>query len=256
MTYNKFIPCRKCKKTNKNPEGYYTKEINGQTILVECPHHIKWRQNKDLKIKYIKNGFSEENFDYTFASYKGEKSISNINRIKNYLKCFLDNDKKNIVKRSILYLYGPNGTQKTTIASMIGKSLIKCGLNIKYVLMKTLIDLLWDSQRDENAKLKINDYLNCDIIIIDESFSKDKIHLWQSGAQIGYIDEFFRERLNLGNGIIFISNTKPEDIENQGFSHSIQDLISRELKKDDGAMLFSDNYMSIASLDNIPSKLF
>lgn len=256
MQFDKFIPCRKCKKTDKNPEGFYTKTINGQLILVECPHHIKWRKEKDLKMKYIKNGFSEENFDYKLSSYLGSKSVKNIDRLRQYIKCFTNDKTKQQAKRSIIYLYGPNGTQKTTVASSVGRLLLKNEIHTKYVLMKTLVDLLWDSQRDEDAKAKIDDYLKCDVLVIDESFSKDKIHMWQSGAQVGYVDEFLRERINLGNGIIFISNTKPGDIETQGFSHSIQDLVCRELKKDDGLMTFEDNYFDNVSVNNIPDRLF
>jgi hypothetical protein len=62
--------------------------------------------------------------------------------------------------------------------------------------MKKIIDELWESQRNEESKAYIDKLLKCDVLIIDEAFSKDKIHLWQSGNQIGYIDEFLRERLN------------------------------------------------------------
>lgn len=256
IQFERFIPCRKCKKTERNPEGFYVKEVNGQTLLVECPHHIKWRKAKDLKIKYVKSGFSDENFSYKLSSYAGKKSVSNVDRLKRYIECFRDPKKLPAVRRSMIYMYGPNGTQKTTVASSVGRLLLREGFNVKYALMKTLVDLLWDSQRDDEAKAKIEDYIKCDVLVIDEAFSKDKIHVWQSGAQIGYVDEFLRERINLGNGIIFVSNTKPEDIEKQGFSHSIQDLVLRELKKDDGLMTFEDNYFDSVSEENLPEKLF
>ena len=122
--------------------------------------------------------------------------------------------------------------------------------------MKTLIDNLWNSQRDDEAKKKINDWLNCDVLILDESFSKDKLHLWSSGNQLGYIDEFLRERITLGKGCIFISNTHPDDVEKQGFSHSIQDLLSRELKKQNGLMTFRDNYFDSINESEMPNLLF
>ena len=120
--------------------------------------------------------------------------------------------------------------------------------------MKKIIDELWESQRDEEAKAYIDKLLKCDVLIIDEAFSKDKIHLWQSGNQIGYIDEFLRERLNNGKGIIFISNNSPSEIESQGFSHSIHDLVNRELLKTDGTMKMADKYFD--NIGQIPESLF
>ena len=120
--------------------------------------------------------------------------------------------------------------------------------------MKKIIDELWNSQRDEEAKAYIDKLLKCDVLIVDEAFSKDKIHLWQSGNQIGYVDEFLRERLNANKGIIFISNTPASAIEEQGFSHSIHDLVNRELKKTNGIMTMNDNYFD--NIGSIPESLF
>lgn len=256
MTFRKFIPCRKCRKTSTNPEGYFLKEVNGQQLLVECDHHREWRREKDLKLKYVKAGFSEESFDYKLSTYCGKKSAKNIDRLKKYIACFDDAKTLQQAKRSVLYFYGPNGTQKTTVASSVGRLLLSRGLNVRFILMKQLVDMLWDSQRDDEAKAKVRELTESDVIVIDEAFSRDKIHVWQSGAQIGYVDEFIREHLSLGKGIIFISNSKPDEIEAQGFSHSIQDLVVRELKKDDGLMLFEDNYFDSVSLDQMPDKLF
>ena len=78
--------------------------------------------------------------------------------------------------------------------------------------------------------------------------------LWKSGAQIGCIDEFLRERINNNKGTIFISNKKPNEIEKQGFSHSIEDLIRRETEKRDYFFEFKDNYFD--STGEIPATLF
>lgn len=256
MEFRRFIPCRKCKATDQHPEGYYTETINGQTLLVECEHHKQWRREKDLKAACLRAGFSEESFDYKLSSYCGKKSVSNIDRLKKYVACFDDDKTKPVVQRSVLYFYGPNGTQKTTVASSVARLLLSRGIQAKYILMKKLVDLLWDSQREDAAKEAVQSYLDSDVLVIDEAFSKDKIHVWQSGAQIGYVDEFIREHLSSGKGIIFVSNTKPDQIEAQGFSLSIQDLVLRELKKDDGLMTFEDNYFDSVSEDQMPEKLF
>lgn len=196
--------------------------------------------------------------NYSFGDYVGTASKDQIERLKQYCSLFSSKNKAIIdkVRASWIYLYGPNGTQKTTCSSVVGKTLIDYGYDCRYTLMKTLIDSLWNSQRDEEAKEKVDEWLNCDVLIIDEAFSKDKLHLWQSGNQIGYIDEFLRERINLGKGCIFVSNTHPNDVEKQGFSHSIQDLLSRELKKQNGLMELKDNYFDSISESEMPETLF
>lgn len=197
---------------------------------------------------------------YNFNQYAGKSSLNEIERLKKYCECFnpktTEQQTIDKAKTSWIYLYGSNGTQKTTCSLIVGKTLVSFGYDCRYTLMKTLIDNLWNSQRDETSKQKVDEWLNCDVLIIDEAFSKDKLHLWQSGNQIGYIDEFLRERINLGKGCIFVSNTRPEDVEKQGFSHSIQDLLLRELKKQNGLMEFKDNYFDSISESEMPETLF
>lgn len=250
MNLDKFIPCRKCKANGQIPDGY----IKTEQGVRECDCHKKWQLSKTVFIKYKQNGFNPLDFDKTFDDYVGKKSLPNITRIKGYLDCFDSAETKDKVKSSVLYLYGPNGTQKTTIAAVIGKTLLFKGVSTRYILMKQLIDALWNSQRDAKAKDLIDRLIECDVLIIDESFSKDKLHLWASGNQLGYIDEFIRERINSAKGIIFISNTRSDQIEEQGFSHSIQDLVLRETAKQKAVMTFEDNYMD--SIGDIPTQLF
>lgn len=256
-----FKACRKCHHTKGPvPEGYYMSEsVNPRTgvkvpVMIECEHHRVWRVKKAAEKKFLNGGFNKDFFDYDIADYKGNESISNVSRLIKYVHLFDDKDVKNEVVKSVLYLYGPNGTQKTTLGNWIGSELIQRGISCQYALMKKIIDELWESQRNEESKVYIDKLLKCDVLVIDEAFSKDKIHLWQSGNQIGYIDEFLRERLNNRKGIIFISNNAPDEIESQGFSHSIHDLVNRELLKTDGAMKMVDKYFD--NIGEIPERLF
>ncbi len=256
-----FKACRKCHHTKGPvPEGYYMSEsVNPRTgikvpVMIECEHHRVWRIKKAAEKKFLDGGFNKDFFDYDIANYKGNESISNVSRLIKYVHLFDDKDIKNEVVKSVLYLYGPNGTQKTTLGNWIGSELLQRGVSCQYALMKKIIDELWESQRNEESKAYIDKLLKCDVLIIDEAFSKDKIHLWQSGNQIGYIDEFLRERLNNRKGIIFISNNAPDEIESQGFSHSIHDLVNRELIKTNGAMEMVDKYFD--NIGQIPDTLF
>lgn len=251
MNLEKFIPCRKCKhqENSEIPDGY----IKVEGGIKECECHKKWVSDKRNFITFKQSGFNPSFFDKSFNDYVGIESIANIERLKNYIKCF-DGETRDKAISSIIYFYGINGTQKTSVANYIAKQLIEKKIHVNYILMKELIDRLWSAQRDEDSKYIIEKLSNTDVLIIDEAFSKDKIHLWASGNQLGYIDEFIRERINKNKGIIFISNTQIDDIENQGFSHSIQDLVLREVTKRKTNMIFKDNYMD--NLGAIPDILF
>lgn len=256
IVMDKFIPCRKCKKVEGSPipEGYFRLESGN---IKECKHHVTWRRMCTLERRFKAAGFNTEFLNYEVEKdYRGQKSLAEVDRIKKYIRCFSDPTKVEKAKRSILYIYGTNGTQKTTIANYIGKSLMIRHASCNYLLMKSLVDKLWASQRDEEAKAEIEKLLKCDVLILDEAFSKDKIHIWASGNQIGYVDEFLRERINNGLGTIFISNTAVDNIEAQGFSHSIQDLVIRECKKQNAFFEMKDNYFDSISEDEIPETLF
>ena len=49
----------------------------------------------------------------------------------------------------------------------IGSELLQKGVSCCYALMKKIIDELWESQRDEEAKAYIDKLLKCDVLIID-----------------------------------------------------------------------------------------
>lgn len=251
----KFIPCRKCKKQTGSsvPEGYF---MDPRTkLLKECPHHNTWRREVELERRLTSKGFQHD-IPKDFSAYAGTKSRASLERLKGYVSLFSNPDTAKKAIPVFLYLFGQNGTQKTTLSQVTGRLITMAGYDCRYVLMKSLIDLLWESQRSEEAKAKIDAYMKCDVLIIDEAFSKDKLHLWASGAQIGYIDEFLRERVQAGKGCIFISNTPLEKIEDQGFSHSIQDLVLREVKKQDALLTFEDVYFDSIAVEQMPVKLF
>jgi len=255
MKYKEFVPCRKCKGNGKTiPRGYYrdTETRNGieYKIVKECLHHKAWRLKEAAYQQFINNGFNKDYFDNSDNDYIGTESIGNIIRLKNYVERFIDEK----VSSSILYFYGKNGTQKTVTANWIGSYLIQANYDVQYISMNNLLDLLWNSQRDEEQKKRLLKYEDCNLVIIDEAFDKEKSVIWGSGKQLGLIDDFIRERINYNKGIIFISNKEPSQIKAEGFSISIQDLIDRELKKRDSLFIFKDNYFD--NLGTIPERVF
>lgn len=253
-----FMPCRRCKGVKSIPDGFFRSTITAddgtvyQTV-VECDCHKKWRKETADKRKFKNSGFNESLFNYSLKDYIG-KDDSDVKkgRVSNYLKLFLEDNEK--VKSALVYFYGPNGTQKTTIANYIGAELIRNGKTCFYISFKNLIDLLWKSQMDEESQDKIETILKKDLIIIDESFDNTKAHIWKSGAQIGVIDNFIRERLTSQKGIIFISNVNVDNISIDVFGQSLVDLIKRETTLKKSIITFEDKYVALIGMP--PEDLF
>ena len=253
-----FIPCRKCKQKGSIPDGYYSETVveNGHPykVVKECEHHKSWRAEADVYYSYIRNGFQEKDFNYSIKDYIGNKSINNINRFRNYI-----DQLNNIeVRSSILYWHGIPGTQKTTVAQWLGKEIIKAGYSCSYFYMKKLIDFLFKAPNDEEIMNWAKKYINDDIVIIDEAFSKNKISsLWgESKYNIGNLGEFIRNKISDGKGIVFISNESPKELLDLGFDQPIMDIIIRETYKRNSIFEFKDNYIDTVNEINIPKDLF
>lgn len=252
-----FTCCENCSGKNKNeygfeiyPPGYiYVPE---DKFVIECDCHKKWREEYILKHNYENSGFPKSLFEYNPRTYAGKKSKNNFNRICNFAKKFSTDER---LKNLIIYIYGPNGTQKTTVMSYIGKLLLGDDIKCRYVLMNSLIKLLQDYQfNDGKASYEIEKIKNSSVIIIDEAFDKEKVLLYKSGFQMSFIDSFIREMFSQGKCLIFISNIKREDISSQGFSPSIQDIIIRETSLKNTYLTFEDNYIAESGVEYNPNE--
>lgn len=256
--FMEFIPCRRCGSNKMLPAGFLKKLITNEDgttseVVAECKCHKEWRVNNTKRRLFENNGFNSSLFDYDISEYIGaEDSDVKKGRVSKYIEQFLNNNQK--VRSAIVYFYGPNGTQKTTVSHYIGSQLVKNGLDCRYISFKNLINILWKSQRDETLSDDVERYTNCDLLIIDESFDSTKAHIWKSGAQIGVIDDFIRKRLILQKGIVFISNIQIDNISTDLFGKSLVDLIKRETHLKNSVLTFEDKYVSLIGLP--PEDLF
>lgn len=232
-----------CDKKCKN--GFF-KSKNGDS-LVECDYYKSWYEKDILRKSYKHNGFDLRNYDYSPRKYVGEKSIADKNRLLNYTAQFIVSEK---VRQLLVYMYGPNGCQKSTLASYVGQQLIEHHLDARYLLMKDLVRNLHNYDYDEKAKKQIDVWSNADLLIIDEAFDASKYKVTSSGYDLQFIDSFIRKRIQVDNkGLLFISNVHPDKIESQGFSYSIQDFVVRECKLHNSLLTFQDNYLSNSGIE-------
>lgn len=244
----KFTPCGNCK------DGYlYLLVMQGAGPSVkECECHKKWVHDNTVEQTYRHNGFDPRHFDYSPRSYAGTKSVADKDRIINYVEQF---DKNPAVRSLVCYLYGPNGTQKSTMMSWVGKRLLDKGYSVRYYLMNDLVKLLmdaedFDKEKAEKARMMVEKLEETDLIIVDESFDKSKTWISRSGYELGTLDSWIRKRVAcLNKGIFFVSNVLPSDIASQNFSASIADFVQRETTIHKTLLKFEDNYLKSTTVE-------
>lgn len=236
LTDNKFIPCRKCPNREAGgPEaGYYYDEVDGFKVVRECECHIRWRRQQELNRRMF---LSNINPDFTFDDYVGTKSLNDLAALRKIAA-----DPERFMYKKMVYVYGPNGCQKTSMCQCLGKSLIEQGYDVMFFTMNEILTALVRSFNDSDQERK--DYLikrcnECDFLIIDESFDVSKVTIYNSGYQLPFLDGFIRSRFDIGKkSIMFISNIKPEAIDQERFGVSLQSLIERNTRQ--STLVFED----------------
>lgn len=242
----KFIPCRICAKLDgPEPGYYYNKEtFFGRRTLVECDCHKKWSKSQEDLLKAKSSNIWSDAFSYNpERDYKGDKSSEDVKCLVDYVSLFPT------YRDKMIFMYGPNGTQKTTLAMWVGAMLIQSGYSVHYMLMENLSVLLqpdFDESSDESSQRKTLHHriMNTDLLIIDEAFDLSKMNLYKSGYQIPFLDRFIRERFDINKkGILFVSNMKVHTI-GSSFNASLGSLIERNTEE--SRLSFLDVYIKEA----------
>jgi len=241
----KFVSCRKCHNKARLSGYISTIGLDGYEKYIECECHIKWRKDRDISIRLSSSGLSQSDLDYTLDQYVGTKSRDELSKLEKYVSDF------GKYSSEVLYFFGPNGTQKTTLAKWAGSQLLSQGKTVQYILMQNLVKAL-TTLDDEEREDKVRKYYDCDLLIIDEVFDKNKITLFKSGFQIPFLDQFIRDRIDTyKKGLILISNKPISEIDREGFGYSLQDFIERRVILKKTQFNFEDNYMSGINIKNI-----
>jgi len=230
-----FVPCKNCN------NGYIFSKDRQSVKKCNC---LKLYQ-EDCLLAIKKNKAGLEDFEYTLKEYRGKDEENNLAKISQYIEGLSKRYKNN----SHLYFYGQNGTQKSTIAKCILVQAIKRSLSVKFVLMNDLMNTICNVRQEDEDKKNIQFLETCDILVVDDSFSAKKVTLYKNSKdyQMSFLDSFFRKRIEQNRkNTIFTSNVKIDDIEKNGFSYDIMNLLQREIQLKKGELLFTDVYIDEA----------
>lgn len=229
-----FEGCDECKETG----GFlFGRDDHGEPYTKKCSCLISYQIRQKVRHGLYKANLPiDKVMGYDISSYKGKDSALNIPKIKKFVYEF--NNKYSSIS---LYLYGPNGTQKTTVSWWMGREIISSqGRDVYYILMDELIKSLTKEDFDPSVKDVILQCERKDLLIIDESFDTNKVNLYKSGYQISFLDRFLRKRMEQDQkSIVFISNNPVSSIRTS-FGDSIYHMVNRNTIK--GQFHFQDVY--------------
>jgi len=229
-------------------------EINGETCITLNKDYKKEISQKKYKYFLERSGIPNFYWNIEFDDYKGSRSIDSFNKAKYYAE-HLQEEKFNHVH---LYLWGDNSSQKSAVICNIGKSGVKQGLKVKFVLASNLIDKLMKVQGftiNEEIELYIKSLKESDLLIIDDIFDTKKSLMWSNPSSSPLIitawDSFLRDVFSSKTKVLMTSNIHPEDIKEK-FGESLFHLIDRNCV----CLSFFDNIKEVKkrSFDNIFPK--
>lgn len=222
---DKYIPCRRC--LNSGILGHVINEKTGKVEPCSC--YLDWKNKELLRIEMKKSSIGLGYENLTFESYLGNMSKDNLPKLQTFINKFNE-----LGYRKSLYFYGASGTQKTTIASIIGKELLKQNKTVFYVeTMRKMIRNLGTFQSELTSEIiQFNNKLyDSDLLIIDECFA-NKADYSVTDYSLDILREFLKKRLEVEQkSIIFISNFPVDMICKKGYTNAMENLIVRNTRK-------------------------
>lgn len=209
-SYMKFTPCENC------DNGYIEDDI--EATISKCSCLLNYQRNRKLSIELEKSNVplqissdkkAVDLIGYSISEdYVGKDKQGNIPKIKKFISNF---DER--YSSLNMYFYGDQGVQKSTLARVICRELIKKGKSCYFILADDLIKTLIDAERDDELKSLCNHILNVDFLVIDE-LDESKITCYKSGYQIPFLTTFLKKRIErLRKSTLFCSN---REIDNMG----------------------------------------
>lgn len=224
----RFKSCGKC-----NAEGKILVRVKGGTkeIYCECYKNFVNNQRLNLKLKEANLGTIDYVQNLSLDNYKGNDPEKNIEHLKKYVSDFA------LKFHSIhLFVYGEQGTQKTTSCKAVLKELAKKGYKVLYMNSQEFFTMCGQLEfNEQTGELTANEmykkFMSTDCLVLDE-WDENKISLYKSGWKQKLGIAPLKNRLEVARkATIFISNQTIEEIKESELGDTYGDLVDRETVK-------------------------
>jgi len=229
--------------------GYIIKD----GVAYETAKHRKLRIKRELSARMRTANIPTDMLDYNpDVDYLGEKSLNEVLKLKKVLEWSSSTSERHVklrelARKSMYYMYGVNGTQKTHLAWWLGKELCRNGETVYFTTMQAILqdltNLELNKDPDSEVYRRIQKCKNVQFLFLDESFDKSKVTIFKSNFQIPYLDDLIRSRTQSNKANFFISNNKYNEIEDI-VGKSIQDFVYRNVTIAKTNMVFEDIYIN------------
>ncbi len=200
IDFDYFSPDWDCKLCED--DGY----IDGSLCSCVSKQLIKLRY-KNSNISALLDYQNFKSFDLSLYSdfeqgYKSPKYYANLNY--KFALAFCENFSKSYEN---IFISGRPGTGKTFLCSAIAKRIIDKGFSVIYMTSYNLIKEYKDIQFDKLDK-KVSDYIDCDLLIIDDLGSENK-----SDYSRSVLFQIINDRINQKKSTVISSNLSIAEIQ-------------------------------------------
>ncbi|AEZ50509.1 DnaC-like helicase loader [Bacillus phage BCD7] len=182
------------------------------------------KRSKLSKENLAYRGVPRDYFDATLEQYPIDASK------KKLVKNFINNFPEMLADGQSLIMYGSNGSGKTYLSAIIVKEAYRYRYSSFLITLQSLIDLKFKSNRDEDAREKIQKIYDAEFLVIDEvgkeTFSEKLFN-------VTLLEELLRYRDTKGTSTIICTNL-PLDTKDglyEQYGKSISSLIKGNFVK-------------------------
>lgn len=188
----------------KIPSPFIYKIIDGQEVALPNPEHEEYERKHKYDIFLKRSGIPTEYQKYTWDTIQGIPPKT-LKYCKQYADTFSNGGEIN------LYIYGQRTAGKTTLACVIGMSILQQGIEVCFIKAHSIQNLMLKCQgynQDESARDELDRYLSCEFLIIDDAFDRSKSVHWKNSPEliISEWNDFIRERVQQEKRLLFTSN--------------------------------------------------
>jgi DNA replication protein DnaC len=186
----------------------YTTNQTGETVAHPNPAYDEHERKQRYKFFLERSGIPKEYQKYHWSNVRGipEKTLI---ECKQWAEAFNESGETS------LYIQGNRTIGKTTLACVIGMTVLKKGCNVKFIKAYDLQDMFLKMQgysnRDdsvEEIREKFNKLMVSDLIIVDDALDRSKSVYWKNSPEliIAEWNSFIRERVQSEKRMVFTSN--------------------------------------------------
>ena len=193
--------------------GFITVKIDGEEISKVCKCRRQWDEGFFLKKHVSDAGIQHQFLNYKIEDYLQvpfKKEIKLYNEVQtSILEGFIKNPEEFINNYQILWIWGedPNAGH-TTLANMLGISLIKAKYRIKFIKMQHLVNEFYNLDKRDSY---VTGLMKFDVYIIDDAFVPGRVKISGEYTKT-HLFNFIDDGLSCGKHFIMTSDRLVNDL--------------------------------------------